>query len=358
MIRTKRQLAPINCGGSQMAELDDSDGKEGGRHAGSLRFWIFVVVCTYLGYAIYFAVYGLTFSIGLISDTYVYNLVSKNPWWWAVLYYGSEGVSGSVGLVLRAVGGVFAVYAAYLFWRKKDTALPLIRRKAGTALLLETGFHLALIPSIIAAFAYYASTEYLFYFDHTPGLLLLYGTAIPCLAIVLTLPPLLLKLRATITRGASNQEIIKWSCLTGIAYLFAAFWFNYSMLWAGVMVPYPKAQIQYGLSFLLEPANLASFAATVFGLFLIATLGLLFTFPAIKKQSTKLNLRRIGAVIAAFGGYFIFTTIIYYLTGGYEAHPSVWYEIIGPLHNPNLWCIAFVFLGLAVLVRNRVKGAG
>jgi hypothetical protein len=337
-----------------MAE-GDSDRKTSGRHAGSLRFWIFIVVCVYLGYAIYFAAYGLTFSIQLTSDTYVYNLISQNPWWWAILYYGSEGVSGSVGLILRAVGSVFALYAAYLFWRKKDTALPQIKQKAGTALLLEAAFHLALIPSVIAAFAYNATTEYLFYFDHTPGLLLLYGTAIPCLAIVIALPPLLLKLRAKITRDAPNQEIIKWTSLTGVAYLFVAFWFNFSMLWAGTMVPYPKAQIQYGLSFLLEPANLASFAVTVFGLFLIATLALLFTLPAIKKQSTKLNLSGIGTVTAAFGGYFIFNTIIYYVTGGYEAHPSVWYEVIGPLHNPNLWCIAFVFLGLAVLVRGKIK---
>jgi magnesium-transporting ATPase (P-type) len=212
-----------------------------------------------------------------------------------------------------------------------------------------------LIPSVIAAFAYYSSTEYLYYFDHTPGLLLLYGTGIPCLAMVLVIPPLLLKLRAKILRGSSSQEIIKWICLTSVAYLFVVFWFNYSMLWAGSMVPYPKAQIQYGLSFLLEPANLASFAMTVFGLFAIAVFGLLFTLPAIRKQSTKLNLGGIGAVMVAFGGYFVFNTITYYLTGGYEAHPSVWYEVIGPLHNPNLWCVAFIFLGLAVLVRSKIK---
>jgi len=107
------------------------------KYASSLEFWIFVVVCAYFGYAMYFAVYGLNFSIGLTSDYYVYNLILKNPWWWAILYYGSEGVSGSVGLVLRAVGGFFALYSAFLFWRKKDSALPLIRGKVGTALLLE-----------------------------------------------------------------------------------------------------------------------------------------------------------------------------------------------------------------------------
>lgn len=325
--------------------------------AGSLEFWIFIVVCVYLGYALYFTIYGLGFSIQLASDTYVYNLISQNPWWWAILYYGSESVSGAVGLFLRVIGGFFALHATFLFWKKKDTALPLIKRKAGAALLMEAGFYLSFIPSVIAALAYNLSTEYLFYFDHTPELLLLYGTAIPCLAMVLVIPPLLLKLRATILRGASSQEIIKWICLTGVAYLFVAFWFNYSMLWAAAMVPYPHVQGRYefGSSFLFEPANFTSFVVTVFGLFLIATFGLVTTFPAIRKHSTELNFGRIGVVITAFGGYFIFNTIIYFLTGGYEAHPSVWYEVIGPLHNPNLWCIAFFFLGLAVLVRSKIK---
>ena len=328
------------------------------KYADSPRFWIFVVVCVYFGYAVYFAVYGLNFSIGLTSDYYVYNLISKNPWWWSILYYGSEGVSGSVGSIFRASGGVFALYSAFLFWRKKDGALPLIRGKVGAALLLEAGFYLALIPSVIAAFVYYSSTEYLYYFDHTPGLLLLYGTGIPCLAMVLVIPLLLLKLRATIIRSYPSQEILKWSCLTGIAYLFVVFWFNYSMLWAGTMVPYPQSRIQYGSSFLLEPSTFMSFVITVFGLFLIAMFGLVYTLPAIRKQPIRLNLGRIGTVIMAFGGYFIFNILHYYLTGGYEAHPSVWYEVISPLHNPNLWCVAFIFLGLAVLVRGKIKEKG
>ena len=135
---------------------------------GSIRFWVLILVSVYLGYALYFAVYGLQFSLQLTSDQYVYGLVTKNPWWWIMLYYGSEGVAGSVAIVLRAVGGFFAFYAAFLWWRKKDTSLPTIRKNVCRALLLEAGFFLALIPSIIAAFAYNLTSEYLFYFDHTP----------------------------------------------------------------------------------------------------------------------------------------------------------------------------------------------
>jgi hypothetical protein len=279
------------------------------KYSGSIRFWILIVVSAYFAYALYFAVYGLQFSLGLISDHYVYNLVSKNPWWWQILYYGSEGITGSVAILLRAVAGAFAVYAAYLFWRKKDTALATIRKYVSMALVLEACFLLFLIPSIIAALAYNLTNVYLFYFDHTPGLLLLYGTAIPCLAIVLVVPPLLLKLRTTIKRVKPKEEVAKWSCLAGVAYLFVVFWFNYSMLWAGVMVPYPRAYQQYGWNFVLQPANLLSFTLTVFGLLALAATALISTLPAIKGQLTKLSLRRVGIIMEAFGGYFLFNML-------------------------------------------------
>ncbi len=319
------------------------------KYAGSLSFWVLVVVSVYLAYALYFAVYGLQFSLQLTTDQYVYNLVSKNPWRWIILYYGSEGIAGSVAIVLRAVAGLFAFYAAFLYWRKKDASLPAIRKKVSTALLLEAGFFLALIPSIIAAFAYNLTSEYLFYFDHTPERILLFGTAIPCLAIVLAVPPLLLKLRAKIKNQAPKEEIVKWAGLTSVGYLFVVFWFNYSMLWAANMVPYER--IQYGLDFLLKPANLLNFAVTVFGLLAIAGTALAAILPAVKKQPAKLNLPLIGLVMVAFGGYFIFNAIYYYATGGYNANPSVWYEVIGPLHNPNLWGLAFVLLGLPLLLK-------
>jgi hypothetical protein len=325
------------------------------KYAVSIRFWILVVAATYFGYALYFAVYGLQFSLGLISDHYVYNLVSKNPWWWQVLYYGSEGVTGSVAILLRAAAGAFAIYAAYIFWRKEDLALSAIRKNVGRALVLEACFFLFLTPSIIAALAYNLTSQYLFYFDHTPGLLLLYGTAIPCLAIVLVIPPLLLKLRTTIRREKPKEEVAKWSCLTGVVYLLVVFWFNYSMLWAGVMVPYPRAYQQYGWNFVMQPANLLSFALTVFGLLALALTALISTLPAIKGQLTKLSLTRLGIILEAFGSYFLFNILYYYLTGGYGAHPSVWYEVIGPNHNPNLWALAFIFLGVPVIIYGKTK---
>jgi hypothetical protein len=320
---------------------------------GSFRFWILIVVCAYFGLALYWAIIGVIGSIEYVSNYYVYQELSKGPWWWMILYYGSEGLSGTVGVVLRAVAGFFAFYSAVVFWRKKESALSLIRGKVGTALLLEGAYFLSFIPSTVAVFVYCFANENLYYFDHTPGLILLYVTGVPCLIIVMVIPSLLFKLRSKIIQGSSSQGIIKWSCLAGVSYLFLVFWLSYSMAWVANMVPFGRAQGQYGWSFLLEPINLVGFIVTVFGLFLTAIFGLMITLPAMKKLPVKIGLRRIGAAMTAFGGYFVFNLLYYYFTGGYAAHPNVWYEVIGPLHNLNLWCVTFLFLGLALLTSRK-----
>ena len=324
-------------------------------HLGSYRFWIFVVALSYFGYALYFVLYGLRFSVGLIFDHYVFDLVSKNPWWWMVLYYGSEGVLGSLAGFLRVFAGSFAVYSSYLFWKKGDMAFPLIKNAVTKTLLFEAAHFFSLSLSVIASFAYFFSTEQLYYFDHTPGLIYVLVAGIPLLLMILIVSPTLLNLKRKINRNAGNQEIGKWTCITGVVYLFVVFWFNYSMSWAGVLIPYSRALQQFGLDFLLLPFNFISFAVTVFGLLLLAILGLMFTLPAIQKKSIQLNLKRISAVIIALGGYFLFNVFFYYLTGGYEANPSVWYEVIGPLHNPYFWCLSFVFLGIAMMVHFKTK---
>jgi hypothetical protein len=323
----------------------------------SFRFWIFVVVCAYFGLALYWAYTGLTFSVGLISDQYVYQLLMKGPWWWTILYYASEGIFNQVAVVVRAVAGVFAFYSAFLFLWKKERALPLIKGKVSTALLLEGVFFLSFLAAAIAAFAYNTTSYPLYYFDHTPGLILLSVTGIPCLIMGIIIPAFLFKLRSKIMRGSLSQDIIKWSCLTGLSYLFVAFWFTYAMAWLGNMIPYSRSKGQYGFSFLLEPVNLACFMLTVFGLFVLAMYGLMSTLPAIKKLPNRLSLRRIGVTMAALGGYFVFILFYYYLTGTYSAHPNVWYEIIGPLHNLDLiWCITFLFLGLALITSHKSRG--
>ena len=88
---------------------------------GSYRFWIFGAALSYFLYSVYFAIYGLSFSVGLISDEYVFNLVSKDPWWWAVLYYGSEGVFGFLSGLFRAIAGFLPHMQVFCSGEKKTS---------------------------------------------------------------------------------------------------------------------------------------------------------------------------------------------------------------------------------------------
>jgi hypothetical protein len=316
---------------------------------------ILIAVAVFFCLALYWAVQGIIGSISYISNSYVYQKLSEGPSWWMVLYYSGEGVAGTVGLVIRAVGGFFAFYAAALFLWKKEQSLPQVRRKASVALLFEGVYFLSLIPSAITAFAYYFVDGNVFYFDHTPPLILLYVAAFPTLAMVSVMPAVLFKLRSKVTDNASSLEITKWISLTAFAYMLVVFWFGYSMAWLGNMVPFDRARGQYGWSFLLEPINFTSFIVTVVGLLVIALFTLKLTLSASKALAPKMDVRGIGVVMLAFGGYFIFNLFYFYLTGGYSPHPNVWYEMIGPPHNVNLWCIVSVFLGFAFLIGGRTR---
>ena len=315
---------------------------------GSYRFWIFIGAAAYFLYAAYFAIYGLSFSVGLISDHYVFDQLAKDPWWWVVLYYGSEGVVGFLCGFFRAIAGFFAVSAAFLFWRKKD-AIVSIKSKVTKALFFEAAYFISLSLSVIASLAYFFTGDRFYYFDGLPGLIYVLVAGLPLLAMIVFVAPTLLNLRKKILQDAGEKEISKWACLAGVAYLFVVFWFNYSMSWAGVMVTYPR--VQYGLDFLLLPTNLLSFVLTFVGLLLLAFYGLAVSLPVIQKKSVQLNLKHIGALLSLLGGYFVFNVFFYYFTGGYEANPSVWYEVVGPLHNPYFWCFTLFFLGLVLILR-------
>src|SRR4030066_1873317 len=308
----------------------------------TVQWGILIAVGVFFCLALYWAFQGIIASISYLSNAYVYQKLSEGPSWWLVLYYSGEGVAGTVGLVFRAVGGFFAFYAAALFVWKKEKSLPLIKGKVGAALLFEGIFFFSLIPSTISAFAYYFADGNVFYFDHPPPLILLYVAAFPTLAMVTIMPTVLFKLRSKIVGTSSTRDIVKWSSLTAFTYVLVVFWFSYSMAWLGNMVPFDRARGQYGWSFLLEPVNFMSFTVTVVGLLLIALFTLKFTLPASKNFPLRINVRGVGVVMLAFGGYFIFNLLYFYLTGGYVPHPNVWYEMIGRPLNVNLGGLVFV----------------
>ena len=307
---------------------------------GSTSFLILVGVCAFFVWTQYEFIQSAMFSSDLIRNFGTYSGLMKVPWWIAT-FYGSE-LGGTVGGILRWVASFLALYCAFTYWRKGETALPKIKSKLGTALLLEGTYFLFLIPSVILGFVFPITAGKVWYFDVTPVPEVVAVAGVACLMMVLVMPPVLFKLRAKIMHGAPRPDLLKWGCIAALSYVFVVIWFNFVMQWTGMMAT-------WGVGILSDPFNLAGFTSSVIAMFIVAAFALKTALPAIKKQPTSLNLSRIGAAVTAFGGYFVFAIAVYFIAGGYAANRSAWYELIVP-HNPYAWCVIFMFAGLPLFL--------
>lgn len=310
---------------------------------GSYRFLILIVVTAYFFYAQYMLYKSIIFSADLILNFTIYQELMQVPWW-IVVFYSSE-LGGTIGGILRSIGSVFALYCALVFFIKKQESYPRIRKKVGIALILEAGFFLFLIPTVVLGFVYPITYGNLWYFDITPVPEVFFVAGIACLALVTIIPVILLKLSSEIFADSSKTIILRWSLLGGVSYLFVVFWFDALMQWIGMI-------FAFGTNILADPLNLAGFVTSTVGLLLIAIYGLFVIYPILRKKSNYINGKKIGAIMTAFGSYFISGIIIYFLAGGFVQRPFAWYEIIVP-HNPYLWCVVFFFTGLLQIVKPR-----
>ena len=305
----------------------------------SAKLWVFIVVSAYFVYSNYMLLRSLTFSNDLIVNYATYLNLLEVPWW-TTLFYASE-LGGTIGGILRSIGSGFALYLALHYLKKGNIAFPKIKQTVVAALLLEAGFYLFLIPTVILGFAYPLTNGTLWYFEVTPVPEVFFVAGVACLALVAVIPFVLIKLSTKIIQGSSKQEIVKWSLIVGVSYLFVVFWFDALMQWVGMVA-------SFGSNLLFDPLNFAGFLFSAVGLFLIASLALASVFPVIKKKTSTLRIRRVGLVMVLFGSYFVFGILIYFLAGGFAERPFAWYEIIVP-HNSYLWCVVFLFTGIPFL---------
>jgi len=316
-----------------------------------LKILILIVILAYFGVGCYWLRVTSIWSTHMVVALEEYAKLVKEIWWLATFYSSELGLS--VGIVLRWIAGVFALYSAVAFLRRGEDALPKIKGKVAAALLFEGAYFLTYFPSVVLGYLYYiAYTQGLWYFEPRPPWLIPFLVCgIACLPMVFVLAPLLFKLRSKVLH-ASKLEIARWSCITGAAYLFLAFWLNYSLAWVATLVYWPE-RAQPGIEILMDSINLASFLLTVVGLLAIAASYLKVTLPLIRGKVEELNLKHLGYVMLAFGLYFILMFVFYFVKGGYHAEPTVWMELSGPLHNPDFWCASFIFPGLYLSFRTK-----
>lgn len=315
----------------------------------SFRISILIVVLAYFALGLYWLSVTYRWSLHMIVDLPLYQELIKETWW-LVTYYSSE-LGLSVGIVLRFIAGIFALYSAVIFLKGGESSLPKIKSKVGVAIFFEGLYFLTYIPSAILGFVYpLAERQHLWYFEPTPPWLIVFLVAgLACLAMVVVIAPSLFKLWSRIAHSAPKQEVIKWSCITGVSYIFIMFWFNYTLTWTATLVYWPE-RAQPGIEILYNPLAIASFLVTSIGLLLIAASSLKVTMPAFKGRPTEINLQKLGYVMLAFSFYFIIMLIIYVVAGGYYAQPTTWMEIIGP-HNPDLWCAFLILPGIYLVAK-------
>jgi len=303
-----------------------------------------------LGFVLDLSVFHVGYEI--TSKFALYAGLLKESWWIA-LFYSSE-LGGVVCTSLRFIGGIFALYSAFLFLKDEQSFTPRVKRNVCRALVFEAGYYLALIPSVILGFVHPLFAEKLWYFDSTLGIPVLLVSGMACLFMVAVIPPNLFRLRSKIVGDALKEEVVRQICIVGISYLFVVFWLNYSLAWIATTVPWVE-RAQPGISILFEPVNLVSFMFTVFGLLALALSALFYSLPYIRRKGVSSSLKRLGFIMAAFGGYFILVIALYFIAGGYAGRPTVWHEMVVP-HNPDLWCVTFFPLGLRLMsIKSELK---
>jgi hypothetical protein len=308
------------------------------------RTTLLAVVLSYFAVGCYWMQVTYRWSLSIVEELAMYQRIIKEPWW-LILFYSSE-LGGSVGIVFRFIASIFALYSAIIFLKEGEKALPKIKGKAAAAILFEGLYYMTYIPTVILGFAYtIAASQKLWYFEPSPPWIITFMIAgVSCLMMVAIVMPCLFKLRATITKG-NTEDVAKWSSITGLSYLFVTFWLNYSIAWAMTLVYWPE-RAQPGIEILYRPHDTISFTITVIGLLLISLAGFKTLTPAIKGRIQEVNLRRLGAVMLAVGTYFIIQLLIYYSIGGYYSEPTTWMELSSPFHNPDFWCLSFILPGL------------
>jgi len=318
----------------------------------SFRPSLFSVVLSYFALGSYWLYVTCQYTPFLILNFSYYREKLKETWW-LVTYYSSD-LGLSIGIFMRWLAGVLALYTAFLFLKGGENSFSKIKGKVGIAVLLEGTYILTYGPSAFLGFVYpFAVAHNLWYFEPTPPWIIVFlVNGLACLAMVVAIAPPIFKLGAGLLRGSLNRsEIIRWSCITCVAYIFAMFWWNYTMAWFATLVRWPE-RAQPGIEILCSPMAAISFLATTLGLLFIALYALKGVMPAVKGSPEEVDRKKLGYTMLFFSAYFILMLMLYFAAGGYYAQPTTWMEIIGP-HNPDLWCMSLILPGIRTLTYAR-----
>jgi len=278
------------------------------------KFGLFLVALSWFSYTLYR--FSLSITEQLVSFT---------------------DVPGTIGLGFRSAGGLVAVVTILFYLVKRDLLAPEATMSLRWIVIFEAIYFFCFIQSAIWGLA-----------TVIPGYsreLLISSTGLPCLAEAIVIPLVLAKLFIELNPKKTTRGATKWALISGTAYLFV-FWFNYTMQWTAAL-------IEKGVSFVvLYPINAIGFVLTAGGL-LVLTLYAAFSSRRTleKEESMGPDLKRIGAIVTAFGLYFDLIFLLYILFGSVGGY-NMWHTFF-VYHNVDLWCLALPVAGLPLLFQTR-----
>jgi hypothetical protein len=253
-------------------------------------------------------------------------------------------VSAYFGIIFRFIASLIAVAAIILYFAKKGFSAPTTFKVLKWILVLEAIYWVPLFLSGVMGFLPAELSGSGGGTGLTFNMALLITTGIPCLVSSIAIPVALFKLASKLNPNKPPKEAIKWGLIAGTAYIFV-FWLSNTGMWISTLIS--KGTEYIGA----YPENLLSFALTIYGLPALAVFAAYFTGKSIGTEAfEKLNLRPLGAIIAALGLYFLWNYLTWIFFGGW----SDWYAwFLG--HNLDLWMLSLPLVGLPLLFKRQTS---
>ena len=283
------------------------------------------------------------FKIGLFFVAFFWLILTLYKLSTVILYgifVPFTDLPATFGLGFRIAASLITLITAIRFLRKSDFSYTNASTSIMLIILFEAIYWLLFLPSGIWGFQYSTILYSRVFFILEAGL--------PCTVVAIVIPIMFGILLFKMRTKKTPKNIIKWALIAATAYLLA-FWFNYTaQWWSEIFVG--------GMDFLMKSELFTfEFALTVGGLLLIA----LYTAILAKEFSetntvVKLNLRKAGAIITAFGLYFDIILLLWILFPDAGSALTVW-PTFSVEHNADLWMATLPSVGLPLMFSQKPK---
>lgn len=247
---------------------------------------------------------------------------------------------GALGLGFRTAAGFVAVITILFYIVKRDLSGPEAIMSLRWVVIFEAAYFVSLSPAGLLGLWGLISMRSIFF-----SISFIINSTLPCLVEGIVLPIVLAKLFFELSPKKSAKGPIKWGLILGTLYLFV-FWLNNAGMWI-------TAVMDKGIEYVtLYPVNLLSFAMTTIGLLLLTLFAAYFSKRSFGEETlTKLNFKRIGGIVTAFGLYFDVIYVLYLFFGSVGGWGS-WYAWFLN-HNMDLWVMSLPFVGLPLLFQKK-----